>query len=57
MRKRCPKEPKHNDFVSPGDNFCYLCGTKLEEYDNECQCGNELCFADRFCSNCGRPQG
>jgi len=55
MRKICPKDSAHNIGVNIEDTFCNSCGTKLIEYDKECQCGKDLSIWDKFCPSCGRP--
>jgi predicted amidophosphoribosyltransferase len=55
MRKVCPKDTMHSPYVNPGDTYCTICGTKLEDKNMVCECGKDYGVADHFCADCGRP--
>lgn len=55
MKKICPRDKNHNSGISPGDTFCYICGSQLVEYNGVCECGKDCSVYDHFCTDCGRP--
>lgn len=53
--KYCPKHPLDQILMSPLDKYCFICGTKLEEkQENKCfSCGKTVYKVHKFCVNCG----
>ena len=51
MIKGCPKLHRG---CNPEDNYCWMCGTKLENLETpRCSCGRHFVTEDVFCANCG----
>ncbi|KKN15943.1 hypothetical protein LCGC14_0980760 [marine sediment metagenome] len=53
MSKQCPTNECYA-LIGEKDVFCYKCGSKLVK-PKICLCKRELCKADSFCPECGRP--
>ena len=54
MAEQLVCEKGHSAGVQKGDNFCYLCGSKINTVNPECSCGRQLSSHDVFCPNCGK---